>query len=201
VFINCPFDAQYEALFQALVFAVFDCGLVPRSAREVDDSSAVRISKIEELIGRCQFGIHDISRTELDARWKLPRLNMALELGLFLGAKRFGDQRQRSKVCLILDRTAYRYQRFCSDIAGQDVAAHRGAPSRAIVRVRDWLAPSLAHRGIQIPSGSVIGKRYRRFRRDLPALCARLALDQRSLIFTDWQQLMFVWLRTVGTQR
>jgi hypothetical protein len=26
VFINCPFDEQYKPLFEALVFAVFDCG-------------------------------------------------------------------------------------------------------------------------------------------------------------------------------
>ena len=26
VFINCPFDAQYQPLFRALLFAVEDCG-------------------------------------------------------------------------------------------------------------------------------------------------------------------------------
>ncbi len=27
VFINCPFDAQYQPLIEAIVFAVRDCGL------------------------------------------------------------------------------------------------------------------------------------------------------------------------------
>ena len=38
--------------------------------------------------------IHDISRMELDT---LPRFNMTLELGLFIGRKRHGDERQRTK--------------------------------------------------------------------------------------------------------
>jgi len=27
VFVNCPFDADYQPLFQAIVFTVEDCGL------------------------------------------------------------------------------------------------------------------------------------------------------------------------------
>src|SRR3990170_5195013 len=38
VFINCPFDSEYRAIFYALVFAVYDCGYVARCALEVDDS-------------------------------------------------------------------------------------------------------------------------------------------------------------------
>lgn len=84
VFINCPFDAKYRSLFQAAIFAVFDCGYVPRCALEVYDSGQVRIDKIVGLIKRCRFGIHDISRTELDRKSRLPRFNMPLELGIFL---------------------------------------------------------------------------------------------------------------------
>src|SRR4051794_33073795 len=110
VFINCPFDAQYKKLFEAITFAVFDCGFLPRCARELDDGSQVRIEKILDLIASCKFGIHDISRTESDPRSQLPRFNMPLELGIFLGAKRYGEGQQREKVGLILDRQPYRYQ-------------------------------------------------------------------------------------------
>ena len=51
---------------------------------------------------------------------------MPLELGLFLGAKRFGGTDQRSKKALVLDREPYRYQTFISDIAGKDIHAHGG---------------------------------------------------------------------------
>ena len=42
VFINCPFDAQYKPLFEAIVFAIHACGLRPRCALEIDDASEVR---------------------------------------------------------------------------------------------------------------------------------------------------------------
>jgi hypothetical protein len=34
VFINCPFDARYTPLFEAIVFAVFNCHFRPLCARE-----------------------------------------------------------------------------------------------------------------------------------------------------------------------
>src|SRR5216684_1644429 len=107
VFINCPFDDGYRPLFEALVFAVHDCGYIARCSREVDDASEVRIEKIAKIISACKFGIHDICRTELDAHTGLPRFNMPLELGMFLGAKRFGRAKQKQKTCLILDIDQY----------------------------------------------------------------------------------------------
>jgi len=46
VFINCPFDDAYRPIFEALVFAVHDCGYIARCSLEVDDASEVRIDKI-----------------------------------------------------------------------------------------------------------------------------------------------------------
>ena len=72
VFVNCPFDDAYRDLFQAVVFAVHDCGYVAHCALEFQDGSQVRIDKISQLIEECRLGIHDISRTELDAREPAP---------------------------------------------------------------------------------------------------------------------------------
>jgi len=33
IFINCPLDDVYLPLFPALIFGVFECGLVPRRAQ------------------------------------------------------------------------------------------------------------------------------------------------------------------------
>ena len=38
VFVNCPFDEEYEELFDAIVFSVHDCGFVARGALEASDS-------------------------------------------------------------------------------------------------------------------------------------------------------------------
>ncbi len=129
VFINCPFDTEYGALLDAIVFTVHDCGFVARCALEIRDTSEIRLNRIIALIRSSRFGIHDISRTELDSINKLPRFNMPLELGIFLGAKSFGGGVHSSKVCLVLDTEPYRYQKFCSDIAGQDPSAHNGDPA------------------------------------------------------------------------
>lgn len=129
VFINCPFDDSYRPLFQAVVFAVHACGLVARSALEVENGAEVRIDKIARIIAGCRHSIHDISRVEPDPGSGLPRMNMPFELGLFIGAKRFGNAKHQLKTCIIFDRERYRYQQFLSDIAGQDIRAHGGIRS------------------------------------------------------------------------
>jgi len=100
VFVNCPFDKNYKPLFNAMVFAIFDCGFIARCALEEEDASQIRIDKIYGIIADCRYGIHDILRTELDANTHLPRFNMPLELGIFLGAKKFGTRDHKKKQCL-----------------------------------------------------------------------------------------------------
>jgi hypothetical protein len=115
VFINCPFDQAYAPIFQALIFCIYSCAFRPRSARELDDSGQLRMEKLYALIEECRYGIHDLSRTEPDAASGLPRFNMPLELGLFLGAKKYGDAAQKLKRALVLDVEPFRYQRFISN--------------------------------------------------------------------------------------
>lgn len=191
VFINCPFDDQYSPILDALIFAVHDCGYIARSALEVSDSGQVRIDKIFKLIGQCRFGIHDLSRTELDAGTALPRFNMPLELGIFLGAQRYGPRAYRQKKCLVLIRKQYLHQKYCSDIAGQDVHAHGLKPARAIAAVRTWLRSHSSH---NVPSAGFIQDRYREFRRKLPRLCSELRLDPDDLEFSDTSTLVAEWI-------
>ncbi len=76
------------------------------------------------MIAECKFGIHDLSRTQLDKISGLPRFNMPLEFGIFLGAKFLGENEQKRKMCLVFDEAPYRYQMYLSDIAGQDISSH-----------------------------------------------------------------------------
>ena len=193
VFINCPFDQQYRPLFEAIVFCVAACGFVPRCTLDLTDAGEVRIENIYRLIAQCNHGIHDISRTEVAGQpYRLPRFNMPLELGIFLGAKRFGA-RTAKKRCLIMDREPYRYKRFISDIGGQDIKAHGRSPVKAIRHVRDWL--QAAPGKTAIPSGALIWKKYRQFRRELPALAEEAELDPTQLTFIDYLQLVISWLK------
>lgn len=195
VFLNVPFDRPYQKLLDALVFAVHDCGLVARCALEQDDSGEVRMEKIYSIIAAARFGIHDLSRTTLDSRFRLPRFNMPFELGVFLGARRFGGGRQRGKSCLILDRDRNRYQVFCSDIAGQDIRAHGNNVGQALAVVRNWLQANMQSSGA-LPGPSVLIARYARFRQQLPALCRQNGLRITELTFLDYRQLVMMWIET-----
>ena len=194
VFVNCPFDSDYDSLFYSILFAVHDCGFVARSALEIDDAGEARIEKIYGLIRESKFAIHDISRTQLDANG-LPRFNMPLELGIFLGARKYGDARQRQKRCLILDHDRYRFQKYCSDIAGQDIRAHESDPSKSVTRVRDWLVQWIPSPKVTVPGGGVIARRYSRFLADLPAMCEEQMLDFADLPYIDKHKMMIGWLK------
>jgi hypothetical protein len=193
IFINCPFDDIYLPILYAVVFTVFDCGYIARCSLEIEDSSEIRIEKIGRIISECKYGIHDISRTELDKETKLPRFNMPLELGMFLGAKRFGDDEQRKKVCLILDKASYRYHSFISDIAGQDIQSHKNEEAEAIKVVRNWLR-SVSGR-VTIPGGKEILRRYLLFKSELPRLCKKVKLTVDEMIYNDYTNIVSIWLR------
>lgn len=192
VFINCPFDFAYKGIFQAIVFTVYDLGFVARCALEVDDSGEVRLEKIQRIIEQCRYGIHDISSVSIDAATGLPRFNMPLELGLFLGCRRFGGDPQKKKSCLILDSHPYRYRELISDIAGQDIHVHEGSPERVICEVRDWLA-GVSGRKL-LPGGAEVVERHQRFLHDLPAICSILKREPDSLTFVDLSEMIGLWL-------
>lgn len=194
VFINCPFDRAYKRLFDAVAFTIIHCGFRARCALEIDDGSQVRIDKIFKIVEECRFGVHDLSRTELDKSSRLPRFNMPLELGMFLAAKRFGGARQRTKVCLILDRDAYRYQKFISDIGGQDIRPHDRDLNRAMAVTRDWLRAFSAR---PMPGGSEIHRQFGKFKRQLPTLCRGLKLKPAEMTFNDLTNIIAEWLSTV----
>jgi hypothetical protein len=197
VFINCPFDKEYTPLYHAMIFAILDCGYIARSAEELSDSSQNRLQKIVSIIKESRYGIHDISRTELDDGTGLPRFNMPLELGLFLSAKYFGDKEQQKKSCLILDREPYWYQSYISDIAGQDIEAHDDSPEMLVKRVRNWLREKSGRKSI--PGGKEIFRRYQKFCSVLPSMCEDIRQDEEDLTFADYVELVSEWLRENAT--
>jgi len=178
-------------LFHSIVFTVIHCGFRARCAQEIDDSGQVRIDKILKIVEDCQYGIHDLSRTELDRSSRLPRFNMPLELGLFLGAKRFGASLQRRKTCLILDRQPHRYQKFISDIAGQDIRSHQRKDKQAVKMTRDRLSTSS---GRTIPGDDYIYRQYAKINSELPALCRSLRLRKSELTFNDFANIVTNWV-------
>src|SRR5919199_4584510 len=94
VFINCPFDSEYRRMFRGIVFAIIACGFVPRCTLELQETQN-RLDHIVRLVEACKYGVHDLCRVELSNG--LPRFNMPMELGIFLGARYLGSEKQKSK--------------------------------------------------------------------------------------------------------
>lgn len=193
VFINCPFDKQYENLFEAVLFTIFMCGFKPRCALEHDDAGQQRIEKINSIIYECKYGFHDISRTELDPDNQLPRFNMPLELGMFLGCKRFANGRSKDKICMIFDSDKYRYQKFISDIAGQDIKKHDNNPHNIIKGLRKIFATN--HHNMNIVGAAKIIESFENFNEIKPEIIANLELDADDLVYVDRLAVIQQWLK------
>jgi hypothetical protein len=181
------------------VFTVIQCGYTVRCALEADDTGATRIDRIYRLIEECRFGVHDISRIENDTVNNLPRFNMPFELGLFLGARRFGVRPERAKHCLVLEAERYRYQKYLFDIAGQDIRQHANEPAKAVGAVRDWLAASRPRSAKTLAGATAIMRHYSEFQANLPAVLGAADLEPAELGFCDRANLMAHFLETRAT--
>ena len=191
VFINCPFDDDYEPLFRAIIFTVFSCGFIPQCAKG-ESNQNLRFQRIIELIGECRYGLHDLSRIELG---EMPRNNMPLELGVFIGCMRFGSPFDYEKEYLILDSDAHRYNQHTSDVKADDADYHHNNPAEVIERVRDWLANRpFRDRSQPIPGADWLLERYMRFDVDAPALCQELFLTFSKLKFNEFCTVTIEWL-------
>lgn len=124
VFINCPFDRKYKPLFEAMVFTIRACDFTPRCALEFEGDPN-RLQKIINVISDCKLGVHDVSIAD-------GRLNMPLELGLFMGCQTYGHGKNKSKSYLILEGIPYSSKKYLSDLAGQDPSPHHGKRDKMI---------------------------------------------------------------------
>ena len=189
VFVNCPFDEDYRLLFNAAVFTIIRSGFRARCALETDNAADNRFEKICQIVKECRYGVHDISRTEVDGEPPLPRFNMPFELG---GAKKYGGPKHRQKSCIIFDRERYRFQRYISDIAGQDIHAHN-ADSRTLIReLATWLRAQ-SH-DANIPGGVAIADEFAAFTAALPQICSVRQLDPAEVTFGDYTEIVVRYL-------
>lgn len=159
VFINCPFDEEYEPLLQAILFCILYVGLIPRLALERSDSGESRLEKLIELIETSKYSIHDLSRCESKAPGEHYRLNMPFELGVDHGCRKFSTGGEAKKI-LILEEQKYRYQAAISDLSGFDIEAHDGDYQKAVRKVRNWL---VSEANVSAPGSSRILAAYTDF--------------------------------------
>ncbi|MBK6995150.1 MAG: hypothetical protein KA138_14685 [Saprospiraceae bacterium] len=191
VFINCPFDEKYTPIFNAILFTVRRCGFVLRCAKEYSDSNQIRIDKIVQLIAESKYAIHDLSRVTLQSTNELPRFNMPLELGIFIGCSKFGTKKHREKSYLILESEDYRFKRFISDLSGQDIESHKDNPEVAVKCVRNWLSNKT---NVVIPSHSRVWEEFQEFNKGLPGICELSNWVPEELTFGELASLVTTWV-------
>ena len=93
VFINCPFDKDYEPILQAVLFCVIYLGFTPKIASQSNDSGENRLTRIQHLIEQSKYSIHDLSRCVAAKKGEYFRLNMPFELGVDYGCREyFGNE-------------------------------------------------------------------------------------------------------------
>jgi hypothetical protein len=187
VFLNCPFDQAYKPLLRALVFTTFACGFRPRSALEDGGKGLMRYDRLCNLIRACDFGIHDLSRTEA-SRDGLPRFNMPFELGLYLGAQRFGGRRQKRKQTLVMVRSRHTLGKYLSDLAGVDPVAHEADAAQVVTVVRNFFVRALAEKARatgkearRLPGAAAINARLQAFEKALPGVAKAGGFDVAEL--------------------
>jgi hypothetical protein len=195
IFLNIPFDPKFKPLEKAAVFAITACGYEAHCASETSDSGTPRINRITPLIAKCRLSVHDFSRTDADPH---PRFNMPFEFGLALGARYFGSPLHRRKKCLVLATELREYQKFISDISGQDIEAHHDDPDQVIRHIRNFLRGDVGRRSI--PGAAQIVALYQKFNCELPRLSQQpqFKYDLSDLHFADYLQLVTAFLSQSG---
>jgi len=174
-------------MLRAIVYTVYRCGFFPKTALDEDDGSDNRLTKIIRKIRDSRYGIHDLSRIELsNAAW--PRFNMPFELGIFFGAKNLGDDHQKRKNALVLEKEKYSYQKFISDLNGIDTKAHNNDPEIAMKKVRDWLRTASGRK--TIPGYTILADQYKEFTAHLPVLTQTLGFTADNIPYVDFLHLM-----------
>ena len=130
VFLNIPYDDQFEDLYLAYIVGLTQLGLNINATFAVPNQG--RLDRIVGLIEGSDVSIHDLSRIELSSG--IPRFNMPLELGLALYRSHSTNGRRR---VFVFEKKAYRMLRSTSDINGIDAQIHDGRPKGVMVGLRN----------------------------------------------------------------
>lgn len=157
VFVNCPFDAEFEPLLEAILFCIIYAGLVPRLASERLEAGESRLDKILELIPCCKYSIHDLSRCKSSKKGEYLRMNMPFELGLDLGFRRAPDDATNGKKFIIFESEPYELKKSLSDLAGADIQFHRNNFQMVIKKLRDFIRVEI---GIKMPGETKLETDY-----------------------------------------
>jgi hypothetical protein len=132
VFLNIPYDKEFEDLYVAYIVGLTQLGLRVNATLAVPNQG--RLESIIGLIDGSNFSIHDLSR--IKSSKGIPRFNMPLELGLALYRSHATKGRHR---VYVFESKPYRTQKSTSDINGIDPQIHNGTARGVMAGLRNIL--------------------------------------------------------------
>ena len=165
VFLNIPYDAKFERLYLAYIAGIIGFRLTPHTALEIPDSTQ-RLDRIQYLLYRCRYSIHDLSRVQVSrAAPRTPRFNMPFELGL---AVSWSTQHPGQHFWFVCDSEPHRFLRSISDLAGTDINVHHGTIEGVMRELCNIFV-----RHSERPDVGFLMKLYRRLRAAIPKIQQR----------------------------
>jgi hypothetical protein len=124
VFLNVPYDRQFQNLYLAYISGISAFGLIPRTTLEIQGGTR-RLDRIFNLIRRCRYSVDDLSRVELDMKPpRTRRFNMPFELGLSVAWERVNRRRH---IWFVYEARNRRLAKSLSDLNGTDPYVHDGS--------------------------------------------------------------------------
>jgi hypothetical protein len=121
VFLNIPYDKQFERTYLAYVTALSAMGFLPRATLGIGGNR--RLDRIASLMESCSYSIDDLSRVQLNRNApRTPRFNMPFELGLAVAWARAN----RHHRWLVFESVERRLAKSMSDLDGTDPYIHDG---------------------------------------------------------------------------
>lgn len=138
VFINCPFDAAFQPLFDAIFFTVVASGFLPRSSIDGIQADG-RIDRVLRALNASQYSIHDLSRCVGEGPHNLSRFNMPLELGMAMQLRYSQRDREEPHEWFVMTGAQVNYDQFVSDLKAFDVQSHRETTDGVVGLLVEWL--------------------------------------------------------------
>lgn len=154
VFINCPYDDEYNHILKPIIYVLVKAGMYPIFASDVRDSGNMRLERIFTMIKSAKFSIHDLSAIYFPED-EPARFNMPFECGIDFGCRYYLPQEYGDKKFLILEEKKHSLRPAFSDINGVDPSAHNNCGEQAAKIVRNWAVSNFIPREerARFPSG------------------------------------------------
>jgi hypothetical protein len=165
VFLNYPFDADFENMAYAMHFAVIAAGLIPVCARDLSVPDRIRLDLLVRAIASCQYSAHDLSRGKGEGADNYARLNMPIELGMALFHD-FNTQGAAHRYSFFV-ATPHEYKAYASDLAGLDPQYHENDDLTLLRLVYEWLRFVVPGKLLGQPATADVLTKYGEFKEGL----------------------------------